>query len=1327
MFRIWFRRWLASRAKNQLPRRQQKQSGRRGFHPALESLEDRLAPAFLAPVNTAAGVTANSMAVGDFNNDGIPDIVSVGSISGRGVISVGLGNGDGTFQPAKICNSGNTDPLQVRVADFNGDGKLDVVCLGSYYIDSLTVCTGNGDGTFQPPTPYTYSIPPTEIEVGDMNGDGHPDLIEGNHFFNTTSVQLNDGTGHFGAKIDSVGVITPSAVKAADFNGDGKADIVSTSTYYNFGTGVNVQLGNGNGTLQAPKTYLTGGTAIDETTGDFNGDGKADIAVANTNNTVGVLLGNGDGTFKAPAVYNVGTAVLDIHKADFNGDGITDLVERTGTGFAVELGNIDGTFQPASLVNAGIGSNLVAADFNLDGVSDIAIGSVGNIAASMNDSTPIINQTNPAATFVIAAPTTTVAGAAVPVTVTAVDASGNLIPAYTGVVHVSTNDPHGSSMVSYLFTAADGGTHTFASGLNLFTAGAQSILVGTPSGTTASQAITVTPAAATHLALTTPSTTVAGAPMTFSVVALDAWNNLGALYTGTVHFSTTDAQGTVPADYTFLNTDGGIHAFTGTLATVAPGGQTITATDTLTPTIAGISAAVAVTPTTAVSFHLSGGGGFVGSAHTVTVSASDAFGNTDPTYTGTVHLTSSDPATSVSADVTFVNGIGTFSVTPTAVGTQTLTATDVANSAIAGSSSIVVTPGWASRFVVSAPASAVAGVAQSVTVTAYDSFGNVSTVYTGGVVLTSNDVQAVLPPAYTFTAGDAGVHAFNVTLKTATSLGTITVTDAASSALTGSRTGIVVTPAAASRLAFTYTAPLVISGGPQFQAGQQQFLNLIALDAFGNNAGAIYAGTVNLKSSDAQAVLPASYTFVPGGTNRIAVTFKTAGTDTLTATDSVSPGVTGTSSFTVGAGATATLALTGGNGAAGVLHSVTISASDAYGNFTSGYNGLVHFTSSDTAAVLPADTALVNGTGTVSVRMMTVGTQTLTATDTTTPAITGRGTISVTAALLGGFDVTGFPSTTAGAAHTFNLTVRNTIGQVMTGYTGTVVFSSSDVQAGLPASYTFTAADKGSHVFTATLRTAGLQSLFARDSVTASINGSQTGIAVTAAAAASLSITGYPATTAGVANNFTVTVRDAYGNLATGYTGTVKFTSTDKQAVLPANYRFVAADGGVHVFSGTFKTAQGSQNLGGHTLTVQDIGNVALVSSETNIIVSHATMTNFAIVYPSTLVVGTPFALKVIAQDDFGNKIDDYHGTIHFTNSAGITGLPTDYTFTSTDNGQHTYTVTLTSSIAQTVSFADVANVLLHASATLTVGATGGGGGGGGGGGSGGGGGGGAA
>src|SRR4029079_9681583 len=91
-----------------------------------------------------------------------------------------------------------------------------------------------------------------------------------------------------------------------------------------------------------------------------------------------------------------------------------------------------------------------------------------------------------------------------------------------------------------------------------------------------------------------------------------------------------------------------------------------------------------------------------------------------------------------------------------------------------------------------------------------------------------------------------------------------------------------------------------------------------------------------------------------------------------------------------------------------------------------------------------------------------------------------------------------YPGTTAGVANTFTVIVRDTIGQVASGYTGTVFFSSTDMQAGLPASYTFTSADAGVHTFTATLRTAGTQSIAVRDA--AGLAGTETGIAVTPAA-----------------------------------------------------------------------------------------------------------------------------------------------------------------------------------------------------------------------------------
>ena len=137
---------------------------------------------------------------------------------------------------------------------------------------------------------------------------------------------------------------------------------------------------------------------------------------------------------------------------------------------------------------------------------------------------------------------------------------------------------------------------------------------------------------------------------------------------------------------------------------------------------------------------------------------------------------------------------------------------------------------------------------------------------------------------------------------------------------------------------------------------------------------------------------------------------------------------------------------------------------------------------------------------------------------------------------------------------TFTVTVQNADGTTDTGYTGTVHFTSTDSQAVLLANYTFTAAGAGKHDLSVTLKTAGTQSITATDTVTSGLTSSQTGITVNPAAARVLVITGPSTATAGVAFSITVTAYDAYGNIATGYTGTVHFKSTDNTAKLPANY-----------------------------------------------------------------------------------------------------------------------------------------------------------------------------
>src|SRR5262249_46019213 len=152
-----------------------------------------------------------------------------------------------------------------------------------------------------------------------------------------------------------------------------------------------------------------------------------------------------------------------------------------------------------------------------------------------------------------------------------------------------------------------------------------------------------------------------------------------------------------------------------------------------------------------------------------------------------------------------------------------------------------------------------------------------------------------------------------------------------------------------------------------------------------------------------------------------------------------------------------------------------------------------------------------------------------------------------------GFAVIGFPSTTtAGAARALTVTAIDAPNATDTNYTRTVPFTSSDPPAELPADYTLSPPDQSVHALSAPRKTARAPSITATDTIPGGLVGMQTGITVSPASASTFTVTGFPSPTiAGVAHNFTITGVDPYGNLATGYTGMVHFSSSDAQAVLP--------------------------------------------------------------------------------------------------------------------------------------------------------------------------------
>src|SRR5205807_1841357 len=217
---------------------------------------------------------------------------------------------------------------------------------------------------------------------------------------------------------------------------------------------------------------------------------------------------------------------------------------------------------------------------------------------------------------------------------------------------------------------------------------------------------------------------------------------------------------------------------------------------------------------------------------------------------------------------------------------------------------------------------------------------------------------------------------------------------------------------------------------------------------------------------------------------------------------------------------------------------------DAYGNIATGYAGTVHFSSSDGQAVLPADATLSNGTGAFSATLKTAGTHGRTASDTVSASVTGtQSGITVNPAAASTLSVAAFPSpVTAGTVGGFTVSAQDAYGNVATGYAGTVHFSSSDGQAMLPADATLS---NGSGAFSAALETAGSQSLTVTDTLMSSLSGGQSGITINAAAADHLRIDAPPAAAANAPFTVTVAALDPFGNTATSYRGTIRFTSSD--------------------------------------------------------------------------------------------------------------------------------------------------------------------------------------
>jgi VCBS repeat protein/HYDIN/CFA65/VesB family protein len=328
-------------------------------------------------VALAAGNKPSSVVVADFNGDGRLDLALTNE--GDNTVSILLSKPDGSFAPKVDYPVGNA-PVQLISSDFNGDGKADLAVINSKD-NTLSILLGVGDGTFLTQVTYPTGAMPIAITNADFNGDKHMDLAVANQTDGTISIFFGNPDGTFISQTPVVVAgTTPISIASGDLNGDGKPDLLLLSSGSGNTPGsLSLLTNHGNGTFASPSSLLTGSLGA-MAVGDFNRDGSLDIAVTvPPSDLVYILQGNGTGSFQTRSLSvgnSLGAPAGAIVVGDFNHDGNLDLAISEIYFVAIYLGNGDGTFQPAlpsGLPASPTVPTLAVGDFNNDGLPDLAI------------------------------------------------------------------------------------------------------------------------------------------------------------------------------------------------------------------------------------------------------------------------------------------------------------------------------------------------------------------------------------------------------------------------------------------------------------------------------------------------------------------------------------------------------------------------------------------------------------------------------------------------------------------------------------------------------------------------------------------------------------------------------------------------------------------------------------------------------------------------------------------------------------------------------------------------------------------------------------------